>query len=348
MAVVVKGYRLYALVLLRDRVKVHRHAPQLAVGIGAAGDGEYLLGPVIRFAADAEHVLFISIEITLSEALPRKSLRQHAHLFRRGLAPFLYGLGVYAGHYGRILRALHAPLDLHAGHACLFKLAQSVDKAVVLERHRVVIHPPAEGILHAAWLGAHTAVAAAAAYQRGHIALAGVAEAQRAVDEHLRLYRRILRYVLYLLKTQLSRQHGASHAHLRRSLNAGQIVYAHLGARMQGNIRQCLPDRGHEAEILYNYPVRAASRREARVLHGRAYLSVVHERVERDVHLAAAHMAVTNGLLKFLICKILCAAAGIEVAKAHIYRVRAVLHSGDDRFRRSGGRKKFEHCISSS
>ena len=175
-----------------------------------------------------------------------------------------------------------------------------------------------------------------------------MAEAQRAVDEYLRLYGGVFRDICYLLKAQFAREHRARQPHLRRRLHTGEVVDAHLRARVEGDVRQGAAYRGDKPQILNDYPVRAALGREARGVHRRAHLPVVDERVERDVDLAAAHAAVGHRLFKFLVCKILRAAAGVEVAHSEIDRVRAVLHRGNDSLRRPGGRKKLKHYTISS
>ncbi len=151
---------------------MHGNAAQLPLGIALAGKGEELFGVLVRFLAAAEHVLFITVEVALSEALTGEGLFKRLHLLVRGLAVLLERLGIYLRDYRGVLGALHPALDLEAGDARVLELAQPVDKAVVLEGHGVIVHAPAEAVLHAAGLGAHAAVAAAAAYERGHIALA--------------------------------------------------------------------------------------------------------------------------------------------------------------------------------
>ena len=53
------------------------------------------------------------------------------------------------------------------------------------------------------------------------------------MDKDLRLDRCVLRDELYLLKAQLAREHGAGHAHLRRGLDPGEVMDAHLRACVQ-------------------------------------------------------------------------------------------------------------------
>ena len=106
-----------------------------------------------------------------------------------------------------------------------------------------------------------------------------------------------------------------------------------------------MPYGGDEAEILDDDAVGADLGGKARGLKRWLDLGVIDEGVERHIYLAAAHVAVAHGAFKFFVGEVLRAAAGIEVAHAHIDGVRAVLHRGDDRLGRPGGRKQFDHVL---
>ena len=210
----------------------------------------------------------------------------------------------------------------------------------------MVVHAPAERILQTAGLGAHAAVAAALADQGRHVALARVAEAQGPVHKDLRLDGGVLSDIADLVKAQLPCQHRAGQTQLRRGLHARQIMDRHLGAGVQGDVRQVLADGGDETEILDDDAVGPAFGGEAGTVQSGLDLAVVDQGVERDVNLAAADAAVTDGALELLVGEVLRAAAGIEIAHTHIYGVRAVLHRGDDGLGRSGGREQFCHiCV---
>ena len=112
---------------------------------------------------------------------------------------------------------------------------------------------------------------------------------------------------------------------------------AHLRACVQRDIWQRLTDGVGKAEILNDDPVRAELGRKARALHGLSDLTVVDQGIERDIHLAAADAAIAHRALELLIREVLRAAAGVEVAKPHIYSVRTVLHGGDNGLRRTRG-----------
>ena len=330
--------------LFEHRVKMHGHAAHLALGVLLAGGCKYLVRVLVRLRAYAEHIELVADEVALSEALTGEGLLQQLHLFLIGVALLTDGLGVHAGDYAGVLRALHASLYLEACDADFFEPTYLVYKTVVLQRERMVVHAAAETVLQAAGLRAESAVAAAAAYEGGHIALAGMAEAERAVNEHLGLYRGILGDEPYLLERQFARKHGAGDAHLRRGLDPGEVMQAHLCARVKWDIGQRTADSVGHAKILHDERVRARIRRELRRGDGIPHFAVVHEGVERDVDLAAADMAVAHRLHEFLICEIFRAAAGVERAHAHVNGVRSVLHGGDNALRRAGWGQKFYHC----
>ena len=112
---------------------------------------------------------------------------------------------------------------------------------------------------------------------------------------------------------------------------------------MKRQIGHGLAQRAHKTEILDDQPVRAERRGEPRLGDGLLHLAVAHERVERNIDLAAADAAITHGLLKFFLGKIFGSAAGVEIAHAEIDRIRAVLYGGDDGFRRAGGGEQLCH-----
>ena len=321
------------------------HSSELPVGIGLPGGGEDgLVGPVAGIP-DAEHVLFVPVEIALGKALAGEGLLQQLHLLLGGLAVLLQGLGIDAGDDGHVLRPLHPALDLHAGHAHFLQLPEPGGQAVVLQAQGVIVHGAAHGVLHPAGLGAHAPVAAAAADQGGHIALAGIAHAQGAVDKDLDLDGAVAADIGDLLPAQLPGQHHPAHAHLRRGLDPGQIVQAHLGAGVQRDIRQGLAHGLDEAQVLDDDAVGPQVGGQPGRIHRRPDLPVVDQGVQGHIDLAAPDPAVAHGLGKFLVGEVLRAPAGVEVPHAQVHRVRAVLHGGDHGFGRSGGREKFHHSL---
>ena len=336
-AVVVKGDGLDGLALFRHGVEVHRHPSQLPLRVALPGQGEHLLRVLVGLAPHAEHVLQIPVEVALGEALAGEGPLQRLHLLGGGLAVLLEGVGVDSGDDGGVLRALHAALDLHAGDPRLLQLLEPVHQTVVLEGEGVVVHAAAQGILQTAGLGAHAPVAAALADERGHIALARMAEAQRPVDEDLRLDGRVFGDEADLFDAQLPGQHRPRHAQLRRGLHPLQVVDGHLGAGVQGDVRQVLADGGGQAQVLHQDGVGPGFGGEPRALQRALHLPVVDQGIQSHIDLAAADAAVAHGPCEFFVVEILCAAPGVEVAHAEIHGVRPVLDGGDDSLGRAGG-----------
>ena len=201
-------------------MEVHVHPAHLAGGIGPPGLVEELVGVLVGLAADAEHVVPPAGIVAVGKAVAREGEAQLFHvLFRRGHA-LVHRAVVDLRDDGGVLRALHAPLDLDAADAVGLQLAQMIDKAVVLQRQGVFLRAAAHAVLHPAGLGAHAAVAAAPPDQGGHVALAAVAEAERAVDEDLRLDGGVGGDGADLAAVQLSGEHHPLHAELRRGVDA--------------------------------------------------------------------------------------------------------------------------------
>ena len=163
------------------------------------------------------------------------------------------------------------------------------------------------------------------------------------MDEDLRLYGGVFAYELYLFQAKFPGQHRPGQPHLGGGLHPCQIMYAHLGTGVDGNIRQSLADGLHQAKILNQDGVCSLLGGQTGGSHSRLHLPVSNKSVKGHIYLAAPDPAITYGFLKFLVGKVLGAPAGIEVAHSHIYCVRTVLHGGDDRLRRPGGGKQFQH-----
>ena len=327
------------LALPRHDVKLHGHAANFALGVSLAGGGEHLFRRAVVLRAGAEHVRsLLPQQIALREALTGKGQLQLFLLRRGGRAPLADAPGVHIRHHGDVFGALHAPFDLRAGDARVLELAEIIHKAVVPQAEGILVHASAHAVLHAARLRARAAVAAAPADQRAHVALAGIAEAQRAVHEHLRLDARVFGNRANLVERKLPRQHRAGEAHFGGGLHAREVVNAHLRARVQRNVRHGVAQHAHQAEILHDNRIRAVVRRLARQIGSGCHLPVAHEGVERDIDLAAADVAVAHRLGKLILCEIVRAAARVVRAKAHVNRVGAVLHRGNHGVRRSGGR----------
>ena len=101
----------------------------------------------------------------------------------------------------------------------------------------------------------------------------------------------------------------------------------------------------HHTKVLHDERIHSEHDRRPDDLRRACHLPVGDERVERQMHLHAAHMAIDNRLLQFVGGEILRAHAGVEHIISKINRVRSVLHSGAQRLHRARGRKQFEHVV---
>ena len=155
----------------------------------------------------------------------------------------------------------------------------------------------------------------------------------------------MLRDIADLLQTQLAREHHAAAAQLRRRLRSGEIVHAHLRARVQRQVRQRLVQHTQQSQILHQHGVRPQLGGAPGKVHRLRHLPVAHKGVHRYVHLAAPDAAIAHGLGKFLIREIIRAPTGVVGPEAQINRVRPVLHRRDDGVGTSGGRKQFQHSF---
>ena len=128
-----------------------------------------------------------------------------------------------------------------------------------------------------------------------------MAETQRSVYEHLGLYRSVAGYESYLLQRQLSCKDSPGYAHLSRGFHPGKIMYAHLGARMYRQIRQCLPYGRCKPEILHENSVSPCCAHSSCGFYSLGKLSVIHKGVQGHIYFAPAYPAVSYSLEEFLI-----------------------------------------------
>ena len=325
-----------------DGVKIHRHALGLEIFIRCAGGGKQLAVRPLRLAR-AEHLRACAAEvIALREALAGERGAQRGKIRRADLAAVERG-AVDARDDGDILRALHAALELEAGHAHAGKLAEVADEAIVLQAHGIAVFKPAVAVGQAAGLGALAAVAGAAADDGRHIALAGIAHAQRTVDEDLDAHGAVAADIGDLLARQLAREHHARKAERGKLAHALERVHRELGGGMQRQLRGDLAGKGRHAEVLHDEGVDACAGRGRDMLRDLRQLAVRDEGIERQVDPHAAHMAVAHRLRQLVQCEIARTCAGIEPLRAQIDRIGTVADGGVQRIKGPGGGEQFEH-----
>ena len=249
-------------------------------------------------------------------------------------------------HNCHVLGPLHPAFDFHRRDAHALEFPHVLDQTVVFQTQGIPRRlEPAVAIRKPARLGALAAVSRTPADDARQIALSGVAHAKRAVDENLDFHRASSANVPNLLHRKLARQHDPAASELRCGHNALERVNRHLRRRMNRHRRRNLLAQLHHTKVLHDERIHSEHGRRPDDLRRACHLPVGDERVERQMHLHAAHMAIDNRLLQFVGGEILRAHAGVEHIISKINRVRSVLHSGAQRLHRARGRKQFEHVV---
>ena len=183
-----------------------------------------------------------------------------------------------------------------------------------------------DAVGQAAGLGAGAPVAAALADEGAHGALAGIAHAQRAVDEHLDLRAATAAHVGDVLAGKFTGQHHPLHAQAFRPACTAGGEQAHLGAGMDGQVRRYRLCQRQHAPILHQHCVHAHLGGLPQYLGGLGQLPVSQQSVQRQEYPHAPQMAVGHRVGELLVGEIFGVAAGVEGPKAHVHRVRPGLH----------------------
>jgi len=338
-AVLVLDGELRLLAAAEHRVEPHGHARRLGLFVACAGRREKF--PVLGLLLPrAEHVgAGLVLVVALCEALAGKYGLELLKILRRDVLS-IQRRAVELCDNRHIFGPLHASLDLDGGYAHPGQLVQLPDEAVVAQAQGVArVLEPAVPVGQAAGLRALAAVAAPPADHGGQIALPRIAHAERAVHEHLELHGAAAGDARDLLARQLPRQHDAAEAQLRRLLHALERVDAHLRRGVEHRVGRQLAHELRHAEILHDERVHAQQGRRTHDLGRARHLPVGDKRVERQMHLDPADMAIDHSLLQLVRRKIMRAHARVEGVIAQINRIRAVLDGGAQRLHRPGGRQ---------
>ena len=142
---------------------------------------------------------------------------------------------------------------------------------------------------------------------------------------------------------QLPAQHDAPHPQLCGRRRAGQGVYGHLCAAVEGQVRHDLPGQGRGAPVLYNHRVHAPQGGQPEHLLRLRQLPVCKQCVQRQIHLCPPQVAVAHRLRQLLRREIPRTPPGVPIAAAQIDCVRAVLHGGGHRLPMSGRGQQLQH-----
>ena len=193
------------------------------------------LGGNLLFLPNTEHLgTGLAFVIVIGKALAVEGLFQLIHHNGTYMA-LIDGPAVYIRHRGHIFRPLHTAFQLQRCHAQGFQLLDVVYQAVVLQAQRVLVFPVTVAIALAAGLGAAAPVAGAAADDGGHIALAGIAHAQRTVAKDFNLDGGFCADFRNLIPAQFPAQNHPAHPPGGTKLHAGKGVDGHLGGAVDGH-----------------------------------------------------------------------------------------------------------------
>ena len=221
--------------------------------------GEQILGLRRILRTGAEHLrAFLTQPVPVGKPAAGERLLQLTGFLRRGTAFFVEQPPVDAGDDRHIFRALHAALQLEAGHAHLRHLPEVRGEIGVLQTQGMPAPAGAvDPVGQAAGLGAGTPVAAALTHHGAHLALSGVAHTERAVDEDLDLGGTAGADLPHLVPVQLPGQHHPLHAQCGGFVGAAQREQAHLGAGVEGYVRHDFPRQRQKSPVLHQYGVYA-------------------------------------------------------------------------------------------
>ena len=284
------------------------------------------LGIVGGFLADAEHFgVHPAGIVAVGEALTVEGGVQGIH-HGLGDGHLVHRLAVDGGDGGHVFRPLHPAFQFQGDHAHLLQFPQIGDQAVVLQAQGVFFLPVGVAVALAAGLGAAPTVAGAAADHGGHVALAGIAHAQRAMDENFNFNGRVGADIADLLPAQLPAENNPLYAHGGAQQHAGQRMDGHLGTAVDGNAGGNLTAQLHHAQVLHDKGVNIILRGIANQLRRLGHLPVGDQGIEGQVNLHAPDMAVFNGLHQRLGSEVFCALPRVECAAAQIHGVSAVLN----------------------
>ena len=142
-------------------------------------------------------------------------------------------------------------------------------------------------------------------------------------------------------RAMTTRSQPSGAAQLRRHAHALQGVEAHLGAGVQGQVRQGPAQEVKQPPVLHQHRVHPQAGGRPGGLQGRRQFPVRHQGVQGQKDPDAPLMAVGQGIGKLLVGKIFRAPAGVEGTPAQIDGVRPALDRCPQGLRGPGGGKQL-------
>ena len=325
--------------------EVHGDGAGAVLFTGGSRPGEEVFGLRGVLRPGAEHLRpSAALPVGIREALTGEGGLQSLCLLWRGAAVFPEKAGVDARHHRHILRPFHPALQLETGDAHGFRRLELSGQAVVLQRQGMA--PPGgavQAVRQAAGLGAGPPAAAAATDEGTEIALAGVAHAEGPVGEDLHLGGAIPANTLRVPGGALPGDDHPLAAQARRLAGSAGGEEAHLGAGVEGEVRQGLAQQGEKPPVLHQHRVRPQAGGETGGLQGLGQLPVTEKGVQGQEDPDAPLVAVPEGGREVRLREVPGAAPGVEAAEPQIDRVRTRLDGGAQRLRRPGGGEELRH-----
>jgi hypothetical protein len=249
---------------------------------------------------------------------------------------------VDAGDAGDVLGGLQAALDLERRDAGTDEFGEDLESGEVLGAEEVASVAEIEGLAvgdqfvrKPAGLGALAAVGGASAERFAGEALAGVGDAEGAVDEDFEGQGRsaLAEGVPDSGDFGDGILAGEDHelaAQFAHELDPGRAGDRHLGRGVDGEVRGEPPDQAADADILHDGGVDAGGDDRAEVVFGLGKFGREDQRVESDVAPDTAAMEPGHQFRQVDLGEVVGSEPGVETGEPEIDRVGTVLDRGAD------------------
>ena len=253
-------------------------------------------------------------------------------------------VAVVVRHAGDVFGRLQASFDLQCGHAGRNEFRQAIVRGEIVGTEGIgdgFPIPPSRRLVargetladdfvrQPARLCALAAVGAAPAHGKAGKALARVADAERAVDEHLDLDIRLLSDRCDLGNGRFTRQDDSAHAQGFDLGDALRAAERHLGRRVQGQFGTQAVEQPEQSDVLDEYGVNARRRQQSCDPFGLGQFVAEDERVERHVSPNAARTEERHQFGQVGLAEIGSPSASVESAlQAEVNGVGPILDGG--------------------
>ena len=248
---------------------------------------------------------------------------------------------------GDIFRGLEPSLDLEAGDPAFDQLRDVVHRGEILGGEKVASVPEiTEGpihhqlVRHPAGLGALSPVGTPLAEGFTGEALAGVGDAQGAVDKHLQGHPLRVE-ALQFAQRELACQHGTGDTEPLGYLHALRRGECHLGRGVDRQFGHNGRGKPHETDVLDDQGIHSGAVEQSQVLGGIIELPGEDEGVQRDVGLHPVAVAEGGDFGKLLFGEVVGTETCIETGEPKEDRVGPIRHGGPQALPSAGGSEKL-------